>query len=66
MGEAKLNRAGKRVVISQGRATRLFSYKKGNVELNFTLRTDIKTELKDCVEMLEVAIAEMRDEIKKK
>lgn len=42
-----------------------FSYKKGDVNLSFTLRTDIKTELKDFVEILKVAIKEVEEEIKK-
>ena len=40
-----------------------FAYKKGDVNLSFTLRTDIKTELKDFVELLKVALKEVTDEI---
>lgn len=41
-----------------------FSYSKGKVSLNFTLRTDIKTDLKDFLEILKVAQDEVADELK--
>lgn len=41
-----------------------FSYTKGNVSLNFQLRTDIKTDLKDFSELLKVATLEVNKEIK--
>ena len=44
---------------------RTFSYTKGKINLNFTLRTDIKDELKIFRELLEVAILEVREEIEK-
>jgi small-conductance mechanosensitive channel len=42
-----------------------FSYSKGKVTLNFTLRIDIKSELKDFLELLKVAKKEVEEEIKK-
>ena len=41
-----------------------FAYQKGNVSLNFNLRTDIKQELKDFLELLKVAVLEVEKEIK--
>jgi len=41
-----------------------FSYTKGKCRLNFTLRTDIKTELKDFLELLKVAQKEIEQELK--
>lgn len=41
-----------------------FSYQKGNVSLNFNLRTDIKGDLKDFAELLKVALKEVELEIK--
>ena len=42
-----------------------FSYQKGAVTLSFNLRTDIKTQLNDFKEILEVAILEVNKEIEK-
>ena len=44
---------------------RTFSYTKGKVNLSFTLRTDIKDELKLFSELLEVAIIEVKEELEK-
>ena len=43
-----------------------FSYSKGKVSLNFSLRTDIKQELKNFLELLKVAQEEVLEELKKK
>jgi len=43
-----------------------FSFSKGVVSLNFTLRNDVKTELKDFSELLKVAQEEVLEELKKK
>ena len=40
-----------------------FSYSKGKVTLSFNLRTDIKTDLKDFLELLEVATEGVKKEI---
>ena len=42
-----------------------FSYSLGAVSLNFSLRTDIKQDLKDFAECLKVAIDEVNTEISK-
>jgi len=41
-----------------------FYYSKGEVNLNFTLRVDIKTQLKDFLEILKVSIKDVEEEIK--
>ena len=46
-------------------STKNFSYSKGEVNLNFNLRTDIKTQLKDFRDLLKVAILEVDKELKK-
>jgi len=42
-----------------------FSYSKGKVSLNFTLRTDVKNELKDFNDLLKVAQKEVQEELNK-
>jgi hypothetical protein len=42
-----------------------FSYAKGKCNLNFSLRTDVKDDLKDFLEILEVSLKEVREEIEK-
>lgn len=44
--------------------TRAFSYSKNKVNLNFSLRTDIKSELKDFRELLLQAIEDINKELK--
>lgn len=46
--------------------SKFFSYSKGKVSLNFNLRTDIKEDLKNFKELLEIAIKEVKEEIEKK
>ena len=41
-----------------------FNYSKGECSLRFSLRTDIKSELKDFLELLKVAQIEIEKEIK--
>ena len=43
-----------------------FSYSKGKCSLVFTLRIDMKTELKDFLELLKVAQKEVEEELTKK
>lgn len=71
----KLNRAERRQQAKlerHGQSSRLFSYsmgeagKVGHVNLNFTLRTDIKEELKNFLECMKVAMVEVEEEIAKK
>lgn len=51
-------------VKSDNTTTKKFSYSKGKVSLNFTLRIDIKNELKDFLELLKVAQKEVESELK--
>lgn len=55
----------KKIVETNNTTNKSFSYKKGGVTLNFTLRNDIKTELKDFLELLKVAQIDVEEEIKK-
>lgn len=45
---------------------RTFSYLKEGIKLDFTLRTDVKKDLKTFLEILEVAINDVKTEINKK
>lgn len=53
----------KEQVVKSNVAKKKFSYSKGTVSINFDLRVDIKTELKECIACLEVAIEEMKSEL---
>ena len=44
--------------------TRAFTYSKNKVQLNFSLRTDIKSELKDFRDILEQALEDVNKELK--
>lgn len=46
--------------------SRTFSYKRNDTQLSFTLRTDIKQQLKDFLEILNAAAADVAEEIEKK
>lgn len=59
------NKIRKTTIQNDTTTSKNFSYKKGNCSLKFTLRTDVKTELKDFKELLEVAILEVNKEIEK-
>ena len=54
------------VIKNNSTTSKNFSYSKGAVSLNFTLRNDVKTELKDFSELLKVAQEEVNKEIKNK
>lgn len=43
--------------------TRAFTYSKNKVQLNFSLRTDIKSELKDFKELLLQAVEDINKEL---
>ena len=64
-----LNRAARRKLTRGGTVSRAFNYsigesgKPGFVNLNFTLRTDIKDELENFVECLEAALLDVKKEI---
>ena len=45
--------------------TRAFTYSKNKVQLNFSLRTDIKSEMKDFRELLLQAVEDINKELKK-
>jgi hypothetical protein len=57
---------GEKILKKQHTDSRAFSYAKGNVQLNFTLRTDIKQELKDFKEVLQAALVDVDAEIEAK
>lgn len=46
--------------------SKTFSYSKGRVNLNLTVRVDIKQELKDLLECLLAATHDVEDELKNK
>ena len=54
------------VIKNNSTTSKNFSFSKGVVSLNFTLRNDVKTELKDFSELLKVAQEEVLEELKKK
>lgn len=47
------------------KVTKDFDYSQGDVSLRFSLRIDVKKEMKDFVELLKVAIQEVEEELKK-
>ena len=53
-------------VSSDNTVSKSFKYSKGKVQLNFVLRTDIKSELKDFLELLKTATKEVELEINNK
>lgn len=55
-----------KVIQSDASDTRTFSYRVDKVSLSFTLRTDIKQELKDFRMLLEAALLDVDKEINKK
>jgi len=54
----------KKTLITNNTTSKNFSYTKGVCQLNFSLRTDTKRELKDFLELLKVAQEEVEKEIK--
>ncbi len=60
------NKLIKTTVQTDHTQTKQFSYSKNKVGLNFSLRTDTKTELKDFLELLEQAQKEVKEELDKK
>lgn len=57
------NRAEKRLILKQGKRQRIFSYSLGECKLEFTLQTDMKTQLKDFLELLSIAYDEVAEEL---
>jgi hypothetical protein len=54
----------KKILKTNNTTSKNFSYSKGNTNLSFNLRTDIKVELKDFLELLKVAQKEVEKEMK--
>ena len=53
------------VIKNNSTTSKNFSFSKGVVSLNFTLRNDIKKDLKDFAELLKVAQEEVKEELTK-
>lgn len=49
----------KKILTREHVESKTFSYKKGTVQLSFTLRVDVKQELKDFTECLEAALKDV-------
>lgn len=49
-----------KILEREAQNNRTFTYRKGGVQLSFTLRVDVKTELKDFIECLEAAQADVQ------
>lgn len=56
----------KNTLVSDFVDRKTFDYKMGICNLNFQLRTDIKQELKDFVEILKKALVDVQAELDKK
>lgn len=56
--------AQKKIVISNNTTQKSFSYSKNKVSLKFTLRIDIKEELKNFLELLVVAQEDVKKTLK--
>lgn len=54
----------KKILQTNNTTSKNFSYSKGDVSLNFSLRTDIKQQLKDFLEILKVAIKDVEEQLK--
>ena len=53
------------VIKNNSTTSKNFSFSKGAVSLNFTLRNDVKTELKDFAKLLKVAQEEVNKKLTK-
>lgn len=53
----------KGVVSSNNTTSKNYSYSKNNVNLNFTLRTDVKKEQKDFLELMKRAVRELESDL---
>lgn len=58
------NIKNKKIVSINNTTSKNFSFSKENVQLNFSLRTDIKGELKAFLELLKIAQEEVEKELK--
>jgi hypothetical protein len=53
------------VVTSNNKISKAFEYKKGEVQLSFSLGLDTKDNLKDFLELLKVAQSDVEEELNK-
>ena len=60
-----MNNPLKKKVTSGGETNREFIYSTSRVHLKFTSRTDVKSQLKDFLELLKVATKEVEEELTK-
>ena len=58
--------SNKKLLIKNHIENKSFNFSKGSVSLDFTLRTDIKSQLQDFKEILQQAIFDVDKEINKK
>lgn len=58
--------ANKNILQSTNTESKTWNHTKGNVQLNFTLRVDIKEEMKAFVELLKTAQANVEAELQKR
>ena len=56
--------ANKKQLISTNKEQKTWNLQKGDVQLNFTLRVDIKEEMKNFLEILESATESIKEELK--
>lgn len=54
----------KTIIQTNNTTNKNFFYSKGRVSLNFTLRNDIKQDLKDFLELLQRSVQDVESEIK--
>ena len=54
----------KKQLQSSNETKKTFNFSKGSVSLSFTLRVDIKTELKDFLELLKASQLEIENQLK--
>ncbi len=57
------NKLKKNITATDHTQTKQFSYTRNKVSLRFSLRTDIKSELKDFLELLKQAQKEVEEEL---
>lgn len=55
----------KTLLIASNEEKKTWNYAKGTVNLNFTLRVDIKQQMKDWLEILDRAKADVEEELRK-
>lgn len=56
----------KKILQTNNTTSKSFNYQKGDVSLAFSLRTDIKQQMKDFQELLTVAQKDLKEELDKK